>query len=225
MEASLSPSEQPCPPSDKASNPYPVDGAENVEIVEIGVTLNWTPGLNAVSHDVYFGTDGDAVAFADTSDTTGTYRGRQVATSYTPPEVVRWRSTPYYWRIDELDTDGNTTTGDVWSFTATTPPPPKGRACFTAETNVWTNSALVPISKVALGQSICGMNSLSKIQEVQEHIGTFACYDVLLESGNCINVAENHYFLAESGQWFSLHNLNAGIKLKTLKGSGCDCGT
>ena len=216
-EASLSPGEQPGPPSDKAFNPYPADGAENVEIVEIGVTLNWTPGLNAVSHDVYFGTDRDAVANADTSDTTGTYRGRQAITSYTPPEVIR-RTTPYYWRIDQVDSQGNTTTGDVWTFTIVGPPP-KGRTCFTAETNVWVNDALVPISKVALGQSICGMNSLSKIQEVQEHNGTFACYDVLLESGNCIGVAENHYFLAESGQWISLQNLKTATKLQTPKGS------
>ena len=215
-EASLSPREQPSLPSDKASNPYPADGAIDVER---DVTLNWTPGLNAVLHDVYFGTNRDDVVDADTSDTTGTYRGRQVAASYTPPEGVRLRTTPYYWRIDQVDGEGNKTTGDVWTFTTIAPPPPKGRACFTAETNVWTNSALVPISKVALGQSICGMNSLSKIHEVQEHIGTFACYDVLLESGNCISVAENHYFLAESGQWISLQNLKAGIKLQTSKGS------
>ncbi len=63
------------------------------------------------------------------------------------------------------------------------------------------------------------MNSLSKIQEVQEHKGTFTCYDVLLKSGNCLSVAENHYFLTESGRWISLQNLKAGIKLKTSKGS------
>jgi parallel beta-helix repeat protein len=200
-EASLSP-QQPLPVTDKASNPYPADGAE---IVEIGVTLTWTASLNAVSHDVYFGIDGDAVANADTSDTTGTFRGRQATTSYTPPEVVRWRTTPYYWRIDEVDSQGNTTTGDVWTFTAIAPPPPKGRACFTAETNIWANGSLVPISKIALGQSICTMNTLSNVEKVQEHYGTFACYDVLLGSGNCVSVAENHYF--------------AGIKLQTPKGS------
>ena len=215
-EASLSPGEQPHPPSDKASNPYPADGAVGVEI---NIILTWTPGLNAVSHDVYFGTDEDDVANADTSDTTGIYRGRQAATSYTPPEVVRWRTTPCFWRIDEIDSEGNTTKGDVWTFTTVPPPPPKGRTCFTAETKVWASGSLVPISKVALGQSICLLNSLDKIQEVQEHNGTFTCYDVLLESGNCLSVAENHYFLAESGRWTSLQNLKAGAKLKTSKGS------
>jgi len=94
-----------------------------------------------------------------------------------------------------------------------------GRACFTAETDVWVSGALVPISKVAMGQSICGMNSLSNVQEVQEHKGTFSCYDVLFESGNSIGVAENHYFLAESGQWISLQELKAGTKLQTSKGA------
>ena len=114
MEASLSPSEQPCPLSGKASNPYPADGAVDVEE---HVSLTWTAGLNAVSHDVYFGTDRDAVANADTSDTTGIYRGRQAITSYTPREVLSWHTAPYYWRIDEYNPDATISMGGVWSFT------------------------------------------------------------------------------------------------------------
>jgi hypothetical protein len=215
-EASLSPGEQPNPLSGKASNPYPPDGAIDVEGY---ISLTWTAGLNAVSHDVYFGSNRDVVANADTSDTFGTYLGRQVATSYTLPEDVGGLTIDLYWRIDEVDSQGNTTTGDVWTFRTTSGPPPKGRTCFTSETNVWVNGTLVPISKVGPGQSICGMNSLSKIQEVQQHNGTFACYDVLLESGNCISVAENHYFMTESGQWIPLKNLKTGTRLQTSKGS------
>jgi len=213
-EASLSPNEQPSPLSGKASNPYPADGAVDVDG---DVTLTWTAGLNAVSHDVYFGADIERVFHADTSDTRGTYRGRQAATSYTPPEGLEhyWSC---YWRIDQVDSQGNRIKGDLWTF-RTANPPPKGRACFTAETNVWSSGALVPISKIALGQSIRGVNCLSNVQDVQEHKGTFTCYDVVLESGNCLGVAENHYFLAESGQWISLHNLKAGTRLKTSKGS------
>jgi len=213
-EASLSLTEQPIYPSDKASNPYPANWAVDVDR---DVILTWTAGLNAVSHDVYFGTDMEVVAFTDTSDTHDTYRGRQAATSYTPPEGA-WHYPSYYWRIDQVDSQGNTTKGDVWTFTIVGPPP-KGRVCFTAETNVWASGALIPISKIVLGQSICGMNSLSKIQEVEEHHGIFACYDILLESGNCISVVENHYFLAESGQWISLHNLKSGTRLQTPKNS------
>jgi hypothetical protein len=79
--------------------------------------LSWLPGDLAAQHDVYFGTDRDAVADANTSDTTGVYRPRQAATSYTPPEGVEWGRGPYYWRIDEYNTDGTITKGRLWQFT------------------------------------------------------------------------------------------------------------
>jgi len=65
---------------------------------------------------VYFSTDKDAVTNADTSDTTGVYRGRQSVTSYNPPESVEWGSGPYYWRIDEYNTDNSISIGTIWSF-------------------------------------------------------------------------------------------------------------
>jgi hypothetical protein len=65
---------------------------------------------------VYFSLDKAAVAHANASDTTGIYRGRQSATSYTPPEVLAWGTGPYYWRIDEVNTDGTVTSGSIWSF-------------------------------------------------------------------------------------------------------------
>jgi hypothetical protein len=79
--------------------------------------LSWSAGDNASQHDVYFGTDRDAVADADESDTTGIYRGRQGVTIYTPPEGVEWGGGPYYWRIDEYNTDATISKGYVWSFT------------------------------------------------------------------------------------------------------------
>jgi hypothetical protein len=80
-------------------------------------TLTWSPGDNAAQHDVYFGTDRATVDAADASDTTGVYRGRQGLTSYTPPEGVELGGGPYYWRIDEFNTDGTIGTGRLWSFT------------------------------------------------------------------------------------------------------------
>ena len=56
-------------------------------------------------------------------------------------------------------------------------------------------------------------------ERVQEHEGVFECYDVLLESGNCISVAERHYFLAESGNWVAVHDLETGTRLQTPRGS------
>jgi hypothetical protein len=85
--------------------------------VDNATALSWSPGDNASSHGVYFGTDADAVANADTSDTTGIYRGSQNATSFTPAEGVEWGAGPFYWRVDENNSDGTVTTGRVWSFT------------------------------------------------------------------------------------------------------------
>jgi len=79
--------------------------------------LSWSPGDNASQHDVYFGIDKGAVADADASDTTGIYRGRQSVTIYTPAEGVEWGGGPYYWRIDEYNTDATISEGRIWSFT------------------------------------------------------------------------------------------------------------
>ncbi|MFH1882786.1 MAG: LamG domain-containing protein [Planctomycetota bacterium] len=79
--------------------------------------LSWSAGDNASQHDIYFGTDRDAVVDADESDTTGIYRGRQGVTIYTPAEGVEWGGGPYYWRVDEYNTDATISKGNVWSFT------------------------------------------------------------------------------------------------------------
>ena len=98
-----------------AWDPEPANGSTT----NIGdaIPLTWSPGDNVSEHAVYFGTDRDAVDNADASDTTGVYRGRQTATSYSPPEGVEWGGGPYYWRVDEHNTDATVTKGKIWSFT------------------------------------------------------------------------------------------------------------
>ncbi len=98
-----------------AWGPKPNPGS--MQYIRDAMPLSWSPGEAASEHDVYFGTDEDAVADADASDTTGIYRGRQGATSYTPPEGVEWGGGPYYWRIDEYNTDATISKSSVWSFT------------------------------------------------------------------------------------------------------------
>ena len=97
-----------------AAIPNPANGS-TLSIIE-AIPLNWSPGEKASQHDVYFGTDKDTVTNADSSDTIGVYRGRQSATSYNPPEGVEWGSGPYYWRIDEYNTDNSISIGTIWSF-------------------------------------------------------------------------------------------------------------
>jgi len=98
-----------------AWNASPANGA-TVDI-DNATPLTWSPGDMASQHDVYFGTDIDAVANADASDTAGIYRASQAGTSFTPSEGVEWGGGPYYWRVDENNTDGAVTKGRVWSFT------------------------------------------------------------------------------------------------------------
>jgi hypothetical protein len=221
VEASLSPSGQPSPPPGQASNPNPADGAIDVDR---DVTLIWAPGLRAVSHDVYLGTDVDAVANADADNTTGIYRGRQSATGYTPPGGLGWSSRSYYWRIDEVDSEGNKTKGDVWTFSAIIPPP-KGRGCFLADTPVWVNGAIVNISKVVSGQKVgelhceAATDCLEQIETVEEHEGTFECRDIVLESGNRISVVDAHCFMLDSGLWIAAQDLRSDHRLKTLSGT------
>ena len=89
-----------------------------VDIKEAREPLRWSPGDEAAQHDVYFGTDKEAVSNADVSDTTGIYRGRQGAASYNlPADSVEWGGGPYYWRVDEYNNDGSISTGTTWSFT------------------------------------------------------------------------------------------------------------
>jgi len=98
-----------------AYDPDPGAGSTDVSIV---TTLSWLAGDGAAKHYVYLGTDPDAVAAANTSDTTGIYRRRQAGTSYTT-ETLEF-GTDYYWRVDESSVYGSvvsTTTGAVWSFT------------------------------------------------------------------------------------------------------------
>jgi len=98
-----------------AWGPSPIPGS--TLYIRDATPLSWSPGDNASQHDVYFGTDKDAVADANASDTIGIYRGRQGVTFYTPPEGVEWGGGPYYWRIDEYNTDVTISKGYVWSFT------------------------------------------------------------------------------------------------------------
>ncbi len=96
----------------KASAPNPSNRAVDVKQMQI---LGWSAVEDAASHQVYFGTDEDAVKNADTSSPE--YKGSQNlgSESYDPGQL-QW-NTAYYWRVDEVKTDGTVQMGNVWSFT------------------------------------------------------------------------------------------------------------
>jgi hypothetical protein len=97
-----------------AYGPNPGDGAAGVKM---SPTLTWKPGIQAVSHEVYFGTDEQAVRDATTASPE--YKGTAAlgSESFEPGELA-WEST-YYWRIDEVNAvnPDSPWKADVWSFT------------------------------------------------------------------------------------------------------------
>ncbi|MDI9433235.1 MAG: discoidin domain-containing protein [Planctomycetota bacterium] len=84
----------------QAREPQPADAA-----VEVGVNsaLAWRAGRDAVSHEVYLGTDAEALAPA------GTVAG----TSYTPSAMDL--ATTYYWQVNAVQ-ETESWDGVVWSF-------------------------------------------------------------------------------------------------------------
>ncbi|MEH6634628.1 MAG: hypothetical protein V7700_03875, partial [Halioglobus sp.] len=97
----------PIPPG-LAVNPIPSNGGIGLAL---DTTLSWDADPAATSHDVYFGA----------SDTLGAgdFQGNQTGATFDPGTLAY--NTTYYWRIDEVN-DGDTTTGDTWSFTIDTAP-------------------------------------------------------------------------------------------------------
>jgi len=90
----------------------PSNGATGVKMTP---TLSWTPADSGASHEVYFGEDKDAVRNADKNSPE--YKGPKAlgAESYDPGKLA-WHAT-YHWRVDEVDSLGNSSKGPLWSFT------------------------------------------------------------------------------------------------------------
>jgi hypothetical protein len=127
----------------EAYNPTPADGSIYNDTV---VTLGWWPGDTAVSHDVYFSS-----SFDDVNDRTkGAFQGNQLTTNFTvgspgypyPDGLVP--GTTYYWRVDEVEANGASHEGDIWSFripprTAYDPNPADGDEFVEADVTLsWT---------------------------------------------------------------------------------------
>jgi len=101
-----------------AFGPVPVDGSLHEDT---WANITWFPGDSAVSHDVYFSDDFDAV----NEGAAEAFQGNQTSTFMVvgfpgflfPDGLIP--GTTYYWRIDEVnDTEPNSPwAGSVWSFT------------------------------------------------------------------------------------------------------------
>ena len=91
-------------------NPQPANAATDVQMT---ATLGWTPADNASSHELYFGTDEDAVRNATSASPEYTGTRALGSESYDPGKLA-WNAT-YYWRVDAVY-PADTVKGLVWSF-------------------------------------------------------------------------------------------------------------
>jgi hypothetical protein len=86
--------------------------------VPVTTDLIWGPVKNAVSYDVYLGTDETLVENATTVD--AEFMGNQTTLFYDPAGNLVYDTT-YYWRIDVLK-PAKTVEGKVWRFTTESAP-------------------------------------------------------------------------------------------------------
>jgi len=152
----------------KASNPNPEDGAIHEDT---WVSLSWSPGDSAISHDVYLGENSDDV-FNATHDS-AFYQGNQTSTFYMagfPGFAYSDGLVPgvtYYWRIDEVnDTEPNSPwKGNVWSFmippkTAYFPDPADGAELVNLTANLsWTAGFGSKLHYVYFGENFDDVNN------------------------------------------------------------------
>ncbi|MFB0553334.1 MAG: LamG domain-containing protein, partial [Phycisphaerae bacterium] len=94
-------------------SPNPANGAVDVKQTQI---ITWSPSVFAASHQLYFGTDKDAVKNADTGSPE--YKGtRDLGSESYDPGMLEWDTT-YYWRVDEVNNANPDSPwpGILWSF-------------------------------------------------------------------------------------------------------------
>jgi len=111
----LDPSDFLISPAELAKNPSPGSNTHNIPVDAV---LSWQAGSLATSHDVYFGTDKNAVANA--TKASPEYKGSQAlaSTTYDPPGDLEL-GRKYYWRVDEINPaePDSPWVGRVWGFT------------------------------------------------------------------------------------------------------------
>lgn len=98
----------------QSTNPIPNHNDEHVELNSGGTLLQWTSANDALSHNIYFGTDLTAVETAGTASTE--YKGNQIKSNVSYQVNGLYTGATYYWRIDEVLANNVVVKGNIWRF-------------------------------------------------------------------------------------------------------------
>jgi hypothetical protein len=96
-------------PQTKAIKPSPANDDEHWPNE---TALTWTSPATAASHQIYFGTDSNAVVAA--TPTSPEFKGNLTSANYPLPPLDPMKT--YFWRVDEVDAAKQITHGEVWRF-------------------------------------------------------------------------------------------------------------
>lgn len=95
----------------QSHTPMPENADEHV-VIDNNLVLKWESAKDAVAHQIYYGTDKNAVSNA--TEKSPEFKGKLTSNKFELGKL--YSGTTYYWRVDELDAKGNATLGTVWSF-------------------------------------------------------------------------------------------------------------
>ena len=95
----------------QARTPEPANRDEHVEVTK-NVILKWDAPKSVAAHKLYFGLDQNTVANA--TESSKEFKGKLIDKSFSVSDL--YSGSTYYWRVDEVDTNGQETLGNVWSF-------------------------------------------------------------------------------------------------------------
>ena len=91
-----------------ATDPQPANHDYHAGTEDGTVSFTWVAAPGAVSHKLVFGTDSTAVADGETYE----YEGTDCAYVKTGLSSMQ----RYWWRVDEVDSEGNVNKGKAWTF-------------------------------------------------------------------------------------------------------------
>jgi len=95
----------------QAHTPFPENADEHVVFNE-NLILNWQSSKEAVAHHLYFGEDEKTVLEAN--ENSKAFKGKLTKNEFSATNLYSMNT--YFWRVDEVDSKGEITRGNIWFF-------------------------------------------------------------------------------------------------------------